>query len=386
MPPRITSFWIGGGLLLSAGLTQEKVPRLLLKELTKRHGDTLAVNGLSFEVQGDEFFSILGPSGSGKTTTLRLIAGLIPPDKGDIFIDGQVMNGLPPNHRPVNTVFQEYALFPHMTVWKNVAFGLQMKGVSRSETDTQVGEILEIVQLEGKSDRLPSELSGGEQQRVALARALVNRPAVILLDEPLGALDQQLRQDMQRELKRIQAQVGITFICVTHHQSEALLMSDRVAVMNEGRLIQIGEPEDLYAHPQSLFVAQFVGQSNQLEGDVLGHNDSQSVLQAVGLQPIPLPHVSSRMIGNRVVMVLRPEQLTLSREPVGRPSEHSIEVEIDRVFYLGDEMQYVVTVSSNFSWTVRMPPQGNRNSRFRPGGKAFMRWELEQSLIFPRSI
>jgi len=236
-------------------MNTEKTPCVHVTALTKRHGDTLAVDGLSFEVKENEFFSILGPSGSGKTTTLRLLAGLLQPDGGDIFVNGQSMSGLPPNQRPVNTVFQDYALFPHMTVWNNVAFGLRMQGVPPSDITTRVEEVLNIVKLPGKAERLPSELSGGEQQRVALARALVNRPAVILLDEPLGALDQQLRQAMQGELKMIQAQAGATFICVTHHQSEALFLSDRIAVMHEGRVVQVGTPEELYAQPQSLFVA-----------------------------------------------------------------------------------------------------------------------------------
>ncbi|MFB3145629.1 MAG: ABC transporter ATP-binding protein [Nitrospirales bacterium] len=365
-------------------MKSEKFPRVQIKELTKRHGDTLAVDRLSFEVKRNEFFSILGPSGSGKTTTLRLIAGLLQPDEGDIVIDGQSMKGLPPNQRPVNTVFQEYALFPHMTVWNNVAFGLRMQGIAHSEITARVGEVLEIVHLPGKADRLPSALSGGEQQRVALARALVNRPSVILLDEPLGALDQQLRQEMQRELKVIQAQVGITFICVTHHQSEALLMSDRVAVMNEGRLMQIGEPEALYAQPRCLFVAQFVGQSNSLEGEVLATNETHSVFQSVGLKPIHIPRVSQGMPGKRAVMILRPEQLTLSREHECGSTENSLEVEIDQAFYLGEEMQYVVT-APNLSWTVRMAPQHDRNARFRPGDKAFIRWEARHGLIFPRN-
>ena len=197
-------------LLWKGRMNTGNSPCVHVSALTKRHGDTLAVNGLSFEVQKNEFFSILGPSGSGKTTTLRLLAGLLQPDRGEIFVNGQAMSELPPHRRPVNTVFQDYALFPHMTVWNNVAFGLRMRGVVPSEMGMRVGEVLDIVQLPGKADRLPSDLSGGEQQRVALARALVNRPAVILLDEPLGALDQQLRQDMQRELKMIQAQVGVT--------------------------------------------------------------------------------------------------------------------------------------------------------------------------------
>ncbi len=369
---------------MSAGMMQKTIPRVRLDGVTKRHGDTLAVDRLSFEVKSDEFFSILGPSGSGKTTILRLIAGLIHPDAGDIVIDGQSMKGLSAYQRPVNTVFQHYALFPHMTVWNNVAFGLRMQRVGRSEVMRRVGEVLDIVKLPGKEDRLPSELSGGEQQRVALARALVNRPAVILLDEPLGALDQQLRQDMQRELKTIQAQVGITFICVTHHQSEALLMSDRVAILHEGRLMQIGEPEELYDTPRSVFVAQFVGQSNRLDGEVLDANGTQSVFQSAGIKPIYIPRLPQGMRGNRAVMILRPERLRLSREDECGPTENSLDVEIDQVFYLGDELQYVVTVAPNLSWTVRTRVQHDGHGRFHPGEKAFIRWQVQHGLLFPQ--
>ncbi len=357
-------------------------PCVHVSALTKRHGDTLAVNGLSFEVQKNEFFSILGPSGSGKTTTLRLLAGLLQPDRGEIFVNGQAMSELPPHRRPVNTVFQDYALFPHMTVWNNVAFGLRMRGVVPSEMGMRVGEVLDIVQLPGKADRLPSDLSGGEQQRVALARALVNRPAVILLDEPLGALDQQLRQDMQRELKMIQAQVGVTFICVTHHQSEALLLSDRIAVMNQGCLVQIGTPEELYSQPQSLFVAQFVGQSNRLEGEVLSRNESHAVFQSPGVKPITVSSVDQKMVGVRATLIFRPEQLTLSREYQCDHQENCLEGTIEQAFYLGEEMQYVITIGSTGFWTVRGDSHHDRATRFHPGEKAYVKWKVQHGMLF----
>lgn len=353
-------------------------------ELTKRHGDTLAVDRLSLEVKANEFFSILGPSGSGKTTTLRLIAGLLQPDRGEILVNGQSMVGLPPNQRPVNTVFQDYALFPHMTVWNNIAFGLRMHGVAFSEMTRRVGDVLDMVKLPGKADRLPSELSGGEQQRVALARALVNRPAVILLDEPLGALDQQLRQAMQRELKMIQAHVGVTFICVTHHQSEALLLSDRIAVMNAGRLRQIGTPEELYAQPQSVFVAQFVGQSNALEGEIMAGDDRHAVLQSPGVKPIQISRMSQEIVGGPAKMILRPEHVVLSRESQCDHTENCLEVLIDQVFYLGEEMQYAITVGPQISWTVRGDPQHDRVARFSPGEKAFLKWKAHDGMIFPK--
>src|SRR3989442_7119416 len=241
---------------------------IVMREVTKRHGTTVAVDHLSLSIRKGEFFAILGPSGSGKTTTLRLLAGFEQPDAGEISIEGQPMQGVPPNRRPVNLVFQNYALFPHMTVTQNVAFGLEMKGLPSAEIGPRVAEALEMVRLVGKQDRLPSQLSGGEQQRVALARALVNRPAVLLLDEPLGALAKQLRLEMEVELKALQERVGITFVCVTHDQEEALTMSDRLAVMHHGRLFNDAAPEEIYTAPASAFVASFIGVSNSLPGRV----------------------------------------------------------------------------------------------------------------------
>jgi len=294
------------------------------------------------------------------------------------------MKGLAANQRPINTVFQQYALFPHMTVWNNVAFGLNMKGIASSEKKNRVEEVLDIVKLLGKVDRLPSQLSGGEQQRVALARALVNRPSVILLDEPLGALDQKLRQEMQRELKMIQERIEITFICVTHNQAEALLMSDRVAVMNEGCLVQIGEPEELYARPQSLFVAEFVGRSNRLEGEVVSTSTTHSVFQPVGLKPIQISPVSEEMIGTCGVMMLRPEKLTLSRDNPCGSSENVLEAEIDQALYMGEEMQYVITITPQVSWIVTVATEYDRGSRFHVGEKVFVDWKVQQGWFFPQ--
>ena len=365
-------------------MKRKKKSHIQIYGLTKHHGTTLAVDRLSFEVNHNEFFSILGPSGSGKTTTLRLIAGLIQPDAGDIFIDGQSMKGLTANQRPINTVFQQYALFPHMTVWNNVAFGLNMKGIASPEKNARVKEVLDIVKLPGKGDRLPSQLSGGEQQRVALARALINRPSVILLDEPLGALDQKLRQDMQRELKMIQEKVEITFICVTHHQAEALLMSDRVAVMNGGCLVQIGEPEELYTQPKSLFVSEFVGRSNRLEGEVVSSTTAYSVFQPVGLKPIHIPRVAEEMTGSRGILILRPERLTLSRDNQYGLDENFLEAEIGQSLYLGEEMQYVINIAPHLSWTVTMVAQRDRGSRFHIGEKIFVGWKFHQGWFFPQ--
>jgi putative spermidine/putrescine transport system ATP-binding protein len=238
-----------------------------LVDLAKHYGDIRAVDGISLEIEHGEFFTMLGPSGSGKTTTLRLIAGFELPDAGRVELGGRDVSQVPAYGRDVNTVFQDYALFPHMTVLENVAYGLRIKGVGKADRRRRAGEALELVRLPGVGDRKPAQLSGGQRQRVALARAVVNRPRVLLLDEPLGALDLKLRQEMQVELKRIQSEVGITFVYVTHDQEEALTMSDRLAVFESGRIVQVGAPAEVYEHPATAFVAGFVGTSNLLRRD-----------------------------------------------------------------------------------------------------------------------
>jgi spermidine/putrescine transport system ATP-binding protein len=253
-----------------------------LREVSKRFGEVEAVHQVSLQIREGEFFSLLGPSGCGKTTTLRMIAGFERPDAGEILIRGQRMNEVPPFHRPVNTVFQHYALFPHMTVFENVAFGLEMKRLPREEIRRRVAEALRLVRLTGLENRYPRQLSGGQQQRVALARALVNRPAVLLLDEPLGALDLKLRKEMQLELKNLQHQVGITFIYVTHDQEEAMTMSDRIAVMNQGRVLQVGTPVEIYERPATRFVADFIGETNFLEGRLVAFEEGYARVEVEG--------------------------------------------------------------------------------------------------------
>src|SRR4051812_16962646 len=243
----------------------DDTPDIRLRGLVKRYGDLAAVAGVDLDVQRGEFFTMLGPSGSGKTTTLRMIAGFERPDEGTVELGGEEVSGRPPFERDVNTVFQDYALFPHLSVADNIAYGLRVKKVPKAERRTRTEEALEMVRLPGLGGRKPAQLSGGQRQRVALARAIVNRPRVLLLDEPLGALDLKLRQEMQVELKRIQQEVGITFVYVTHDQEEALTMSDRLAVFNDGRIEQVGDPAEVYEHPASEFIAGFVGISNVLE-------------------------------------------------------------------------------------------------------------------------
>lgn len=321
-----------------------------LHGITKRFGEeVVAVDNVDLDIRDGEFFSLLGPSGCGKTTSLRMIAGLEFPTEGSIQIFGEEMGVRPPNKRPVNTVFQSYALFPHMNVHDNVAFGLQMKGVDKSEVVRRVGEVIDLVELTGMEKRKPKALSGGQQQRVALARALVNRPKVLLLDEPLGALDLKLRQTMQLELKDIQSEVGITFVYVTHDQEEALTMSDRIAVMSEGRIAQLGTSEEIYEHPDSLFVAGFVGEMCFLKAEVVG--DGKVKLAGGDVIAARTPDGSS----GETTLTVRPERLHLyvsrSDAPEGR---NAIDGVVHRRTFLGDSIAYEVDIGPAGMMDVRV--------------------------------
>lgn len=306
--------------------------------VTKRFGDeVVAVEAVDLVVEDGEFFSLLGPSGCGKTTTLRMIAGFEFPTEGSVRIHGAEMGLMSPNERPVNTVFQSYALFPHMTVFDNVAFGLEMKKVAKADLEARVRRVLDQVQLTRRSDAKPSQLSGGMQQRVALARALVNEPEVLLLDEPLGALDLKLRQNMQYELKDLQSRVGITFIYVTHDQEEALTMSDRIGVMSEGRLLQVGDSRDIYESPRSRFVADFIGDINLLDGEVTG--SGRAKLANGSEVEIPPGHPRS----GSITLALRPERLVLHGldESPGVGRNH-FRARVGRRTYYGDVYFYDV--------------------------------------------
>jgi putative spermidine/putrescine transport system ATP-binding protein len=301
-----------------------------LEKVEKRFGDVVAVDGIDLDVRDGEFFSMLGPSGSGKTTTLRMIAGFELPTSGRILLHGRDVSNTPPFERDVNTVFQDYALFPHMTVGDNVGYGLMIKRVNKATRRERVAEALRMVRLEGYEKRRPSQLSGGQRQRVALARALVNRPRVLLLDEPLGALDLRLREDMQIELKQIQQEVGITFIYVTHDQGEALTMSDRMAVFSRGRIEQVGTPAEVYEKPATQFVAGFVGTSNLLKGEV-----------------------AEQVVGQAGTFTVRPEKIHMA-EPTDTPAadECSALGHIQKVIYMGPETRYLVELDAGTRLTV----------------------------------
>jgi len=352
-----------------------------LQKVVKFHGDAVGVDQVSLEIEKGEFFSILGPSGSGKTTTLRLIAGLDHPDQGEIFIQGRPMINVPPHQRPVNMVFQHYALFPHMTVFQNVAFGLQMRGHSVTEIKSQVEQTLELVKLDQKPHRYPTQLSGGEQQRVALARALVNRPAILLLDEPLGALDQQLRQEMQVELKQIQAQVQSTFVCVTHHQEEALMLSDRVAVMDRGKILQVGTPQEIYESPVSTFVARFVGLSNSLIGRITKNDETMCTVMTPHHFSIQAIRPKGDSSTEEVTVIVRPERVHLSSGPEQNGYDNSLPAQINKVNFRGGEMFYQLDLLDGPVWTARVPLSLKPSHRFEVGQRVYVQWHAEQSLV-----
>ncbi|UCE63694.1 MAG: ABC transporter ATP-binding protein [Nitrospirota bacterium] len=352
-----------------------------LRKVVKFHGDTIAVDDVSLDMTKGEFFSILGPSGSGKTTTLRLIAGLDRPDQGEIFIQGRSMNHVPPHQRPVNMVFQNYALFPHMTVYHNVAFGLQMRGHSVTEIKSQVGETLELVKLHEKPHRYPTQLSGGEQQRVALARALVNRPAILLLDEPLGALDQQLRQEMQVELKEIQARVQSTFVCVTHHQEEALMLSDRVAVMDRGQILQVGTPQEIYESPVSTFVAHFIGLSNSVVGRISNYDGTMCTVMTPYRFSIQATTPKDHSSAEEVTVIVRPERVHLSPGPKHDGYDNSLPALINKVSFNGGEMFYKLDLQDGLVWTARVPMALRPSHRFQVGQHVYVQWHADHGLV-----
>jgi spermidine/putrescine ABC transporter ATP-binding subunit len=314
-----------------------------IQNVTKRFGSTVtAVDNISLDIQEGEFFALLGPSGCGKTTLLRMMAGFENPTEGRIFIDGQDMSGVDPNHRPVNMVFQSYAVFPHMTVAKNAGYGLKVTGVARQEIEERVIEALSLVKLSGFEKRFPHQLSGGQQQRVALARALIKKPKVLLLDEPLSALDAKLREAMQIELVKLQKSVGITFIIVTHSQDEALSVADRIAVMEAGKLRQTASPLELYENPNSRFCADFIGKINLLEAEVAGVEDARLLVEIKGEgRKIKVPYEGEAQ--GKIGIAIRPEKLRLSKaEPAGEAIKFPVKI-TDMVYYGNASHIYVET-------------------------------------------
>ncbi|HRN69273.1 MAG TPA: ABC transporter ATP-binding protein [Promineifilum sp.] len=393
--------------------------RVELHDITKRFGDYVAVDDLTLQIRDGEFFSLIGPSGCGKTTTLRMIAGFEQPTDGHIYLGGQAVQGIPAHNRPVNTVFQNYALFPHMTVAQNVAFGLEMQKVTAPEIKRRVAEALELVRLPRMADRKPRQLSGGQQQRVALARALVNRPQVLLLDEPLGALDLKLRRAMQIELKHIQSEVGITFIYVTHDQEEAMTMSDRIGIMSEGVLQQVGSPHEVYEKPVNRFVADFIGETNFLPATVTRletEEDYPMVALQGGVRVLSANEGHDLRLDQRVTLTIRPERINLY--PQGKvdvlKAESGLEAEelerilgakmpgpvdmkefllaepenvvlnglLEEAFYIGTDTRFRVTLEGGASLVVRQQNYGSRyDMPFDVGSQVYVQWAAENAQI-----
>ena len=355
-----------------------------LESLTKRFGETTAVDGISVEIQAGEFFSLLGPSGCGKTTSLRMIAGFEEPDEGNVVLTGHDIVGVAPYRRNVNTVFQSYALFPHLTVFNNVAFGLRRKKLGKAAVRDRVKRYLDLVQLRGYDERRPAQLSGGQQQRVALARALVNEPAVLLLDEPLGALDLKLRKQMQLELMRIQREVGVTFIYVTHDQEEALVMSDRLAVMSQGRVEQIGYPEDIYERPATRFVAGFIGTSNIIEAPVTGRSgDLLEVASAPGDRMlVPAPPDRTVGHGDTLAFTVRPEKFRVVpvEEPVAEGLCTAAGTVVD-VVYQGVSTQLVVRTDEGATLVAFRQNSERVSDAGTPGTRTRLAWDPQFNVV-----
>jgi spermidine/putrescine transport system ATP-binding protein len=357
-----------------------RVPAISLEGVCKRFGAVEAVSDVTIPIREGEFFSLLGPSGCGKTTTLRMIAGFEQPDEGRIVLQGHDVTAVPPSRRPVNMVFQQYALFPHMSIFDNVAFGPRVKRAARKDVRERTREILRIVELEGLEERRPRQLSGGQQQRVALARALVNRPAALLLDEPLGALDVKLRKQMQLELKRIQNELGTTFVYVTHDQDEALAMSDRIAVMNDGRVEQVGEPRDIYERPTTSFVADFIGSLNAIEFRVDELVGRYAVMRLAERERLVVPVEPDTRAGSTFRVAVRPERIRIGPVESDAPDGGSrLEGAISEIVYLGMYTQFHVETRVGALICHRLADEAL--SRLELRSRVLLSWEAEHTSV-----
>ena len=345
-----------------------------LENVVKQFGPWVAVNNISLTIKGGEFFSLLGPSGCGKSTTLSMIGGFETPDSGAIYLGGEDVSRLAPYRRDVNTVFQSYALFPHLNIFENVAFGLRRKGLAKTEIQSRVKEMLDLVDLASFAKRKPGQLSGGQQQRVALARALVNRPKLLLLDEPLGALDLKLRKQMQLELKRIQSEIGITFLFVTHDQEEAMAMSDRLAVMSRGRIEQVGTPAEVYDHPATEFVASFLGASNLIPGEVVERGPETATVKLEDGAVVKLPASALKVGGRDVKIGVRPEKFhILQPGEAAEPGWNEIETTAGVSVYLGVSHQYMMESRTDRPLSVYAQNSG-RAGNLAPGAIVRLAW------------
>jgi spermidine/putrescine ABC transporter ATP-binding subunit len=350
-----------------------------LVALEKRFDSVGAVRGVSLEIESGEFLTLLGPSGSGKTTTLMMIAGFEQPTAGDIAIDGRSVVAIPPHRRNIGMVFQNYALFPHLTVAENIGFPLKQRGVDRAGRARQVAESLAMVRLSGYEARYPRQLSGGQQQRVALARAMIFRPRLLLMDEPLGALDKQLRESLQIEIRRLHAELGITFVYVTHDQEEALTMSDRIAVMNEGVVAQLGAPEDLYNRPDSRFVASFIGESNFLSGIVRGIDNGFVMADCAGTMVRAVPRGERRQ-GEEIVLTVRPERLRFVDMASDKAAENRISATVTDAVFAGERCRYLLQGQGGIPLVLKEPSDMAARRR-APGDTTEIAWAASDTLV-----
>jgi spermidine/putrescine ABC transporter ATP-binding subunit len=351
-----------------------------LNDLEKSYDRAAAVSGVSLDIHSGEFLTLLGPSGSGKTTTLMMIAGFETPTRGDIAIDGKSVVAMPPYRRNIGMVFQNYALFPHLTVADNIGFPLKQRGVGKAERAKLVGEALELVHLQGYGDRYPRQLSGGQQQRVAFARAIVFKPRLLLMDEPLGALDKQLRENLQLEMRRLHADLGITFVYVTHDQEEALVMSDRIAVMNEGLIVQVGQPEDLYDRPGSRFVAAFLGESNFLPAVVRSIEDDVVVAEYQGT----IIRARSRRppaAGEKVTVTTRPERIRFANGASSSTApQNRLNVTVSEALFAGEHCRYMLQASDGTAMVLKEPSSAAVRRR-TVGERAEIAWSVEDTIL-----
>jgi putrescine transport system ATP-binding protein len=353
--------------------------------VSKAFSSGTAVDKLSLDIFEGEFFALLGPSGCGKTTLLRMLAGLESPDSGRILLDGKELAGAPPHRRPVNMMFQSYALFPHLNVENNVAFGLKQDRLSRTEIASRVARILSLVRLEGYEKRRPHQLSGGERQRVALARSLVKRPRVLLLDEPLAALDKKLRNETQFELMNLQQQLGLTFIIVTHDQQEAMTMADRIGVMREGRLMQVGGPAEIYERPNSRWIAEFIGDVNLIEGRVVATEPGGLLIATVAAGPLRAVSPSDCKSGDTVWVALRPEKVRLSCERPAASEANCVTGNVCNIAYLGEHLAYKVRLESGFTMKATLPNTTRvAEQRIRSDDRVWLSWSEDAAAVLTR--
>ena len=363
----------------SSKVQMTKGSSIRIHNLVKRYGDVLAVDDLSLEIEPGEFVTLLGPSGSGKTTTLMMVAGFEIPDHGEIFVDDQPIILIPAYKRGLGMVFQHYSLFPHMTVERNIGFPLRMRKMDKRERAQKIGPVLELVKLGGYENRMPRQLSGGQQQRVALARALVFNPRCLLMDEPLGALDKKLREHMQLEIKQITQSLNITVIYVTHDQSEAMTMSDRIAVMNEGKIVQVGSPGEIYDNPINYFVADFIGESNFIEGQIEKSDDQTSFFKTASGTMFKAVLNQQKSVGSKGHLVIRPEKISFVEQE--HPYANQYEAVIEEIIYLGDTTTYRTSlVQDGTELTIKQHNKAIRR-QLNKGEKIAIGWDEKDNCI-----